>query len=426
MNDATSPPTTTSSAARAAVAGGWRHSLLRRAVLASLERLEHGRLRIFDGQDEFEFGDDSADVVTIEGAGPGFWTAVALDGDMGAAESYMNGDLQCSDLTALVRLFIRNRAALERIDSGFARVRHWVRDALRFAMRNSRRGSRRNIAAHYDLGNDMFRLFLDSNMMYSSAVFPREDATLEEAARYKNELVCAKLDLCADDHLLEIGTGWGGLAIHAARTSGCRVTTTTVSRRQFELATARVREAGLDDRIDVLLQDYRDLDGQYDKLVSIEMLEAVGHEYYDEYFAKCSELLRSDGLMVLQTITMNEQNYLRARDHVDFIKKYIFPGGCLPSISAITNCLRDVTDMNVAHISDIGRHYERTLQCWRERFEAAHEQIRQLGYDERFVRMWRYYLQYCEAAFAERVIGDAQLVLFKPGNRRADLAGIAL
>lgn len=418
MND---PSTTAASEPAGRALGAYR-----RGVFATLARIragtltvgENGRTRVFGTAAE---GEPDAEIVIRD---PHFFRDVVLAGDLGAAESFMHGDFDCPDLTALVRLFIRNREALEGLDGGLAGLRRMLRDAIRFMARNSRRGSRRNIAAHYDLGNDLFRLFLDDNMMYSSAIFEHEDSTLEEASRLKNDLICRKLELGPDDHLLEIGTGWGGFAIQAARDYGCRVTTTTISRRQHELAVERVREAGLQDRVTLLTRDYRDLDGEYDKLVSIEMLEAVGYEYYDTYFAQCSRLLKPNGLMCLQTITINEQAYQRARGHVDFIKKYIFPGGCLPSLGAIADSLRRATDMNVAHVAEIGAHYARTLQHWRTRFNGAVDRVLRCGYDERFVRMWQYYLHYCEAGFLERVIGDVQMVLFKPQNRRADITGI--
>ena len=417
----------------AAKAPSRNYDFYRRRLFEALQRIERGRLIVSENGVVSTFGAPTGDVLSaadpearITIVEPVFYREVVLDGALGAAESFMNDHMRCEDLTALVRLFICNAGALEGIDGAFSAPKRWARDAFRFLARNTRRGSRRNIAAHYDLGNDLFRLFLDPNLMYSSAVYPSDGSTLDVASAYKNDLLCRKLALQPDDHLLEIGTGWGGFALQAARDYGCRVTTTTVSEEQFKLAMARIIEAGLSDRVTVLKSDYRDLTGQFDKIVSIEMLEAVGHEYFDTYFEKCSALLRDDGLMCLQTITMNEQNYLRARDHVDFIKKYIFPGGCLPSLGAICQSLGRVSDLNVMHVTDIASHYARTLRDWGERFGYALDQVRALGYDERFVRMWRYYLHYCEAGFLERVIGDVQMVLFKPGNRRAPIIAHSL
>ncbi len=419
MNDATP-------AAHTKRAGKRNYDFYRRRLFDALGRLETGRLTVTENGVVSTFGDDDSLTAAIEVTDPVFYREVGLSGALGAGESYMNGHMRSPDLTSLVRLFIINAKVLEGIDGALATPKRLLIDAFRFVAKNTRRGSRRNIAAHYDLGNDLFRLFLDENMMYSSAVYPTGEADLEVAARYKNDLICQKLDLGPSDHLLEIGTGWGGFAIQAARDYGCKVTTTTVSHQQYELACERVAEAGLQDRITLLETDYRDLTGKFDKIVSIEMLEAVGHQFYDTYFEKCSALLHDHGLMCLQTITMNEQNYAQARDHVDFIKKYIFPGGCLPSVGRICQSLGSVTDLNVMHVTDIASHYAQTLRDWSERFSATLDRVRAQGYDERFVRMWRYYLHYCEAGFIERVIGDVQMVLFKPGNRRAPIIAHSL
>jgi cyclopropane-fatty-acyl-phospholipid synthase len=256
-------------------------------------------------------------------------------------------------------------------------------------------------------------------MMYSSAVYPRAEADLEEAAEHKLDLLCRQLELSADDHLLEIGTGWGGLAVHAAKLYGCRVTTTTISREQYERACQRVRDEGLEDRVTLLLKDYRELEGQYDKLVSVEMIEAVGHQFYSNYFEKCSSLLKPKGLMAIQAITMVDQRYEQARDSVDFIKRYIFPGGCLPSVEVISKHLREDTDMQMVHLRDITEHYADTLRDWRVRFFDRIEDVRRMGFDETFIRMWEFYLCYCEGGFRERVIGTVQLTFAKPGYRFA-------
>ena len=284
--------------------------------------------------------------------------------------------------------------------------------------RNSRAGSRRNIAAHYDLGNEFFRSFLDETLMYSAATFEHEQQSLHDAQVARLDRICRKLELGPDDHLLEIGTGWGGLALHAARHFGCRVTTTTISREQWTLARERVREAGLGDRVEVLCEDYRDLTGTYDKLVSIEMIEAIGHQYYDTYFAKCSELLAPHGAMLLQAITIADQRYERARRSVDFIQRYIFPGSCIPSVAALSSSIARASDLRLFHLDDIGPHYATTLAHWRQNLRANLARVRSLGYGEEFIRMWEYYFCYCEGGFMERVIGDVQMLLVKPGNRR--------
>lgn len=280
--------------------------------------------------------------------------------------------------------------------------------------------SRANIAAHYDLGNAMFETFLDPTMMYSSAVFPRPEASLEEASRHKLDRICQQLELKPSDHLLEIGTGWGGMAIHAAKHYGCRVTTTTISKEQFEYAQARVAAEGLQDRVILLLEDYRDLTGEYDKLVSIEMIEAVGHTYYDSYFRQCARLLKPQGLMLLQAITMADQRYELARKRVDFIQKYIFPGGALPSVTAILDKLTGKTDLRLINLDDITPHYAETLKRWRQNFLAARARLHELGYDEAFVRLWDFYFCYCEDGFRERAIGTVHMLLAKPGYRQPD------
>jgi cyclopropane-fatty-acyl-phospholipid synthase len=286
--------------------------------------------------------------------------------------------------------------------------------------RNTRDGARKNISAHYDLGNDFFRLFLDPTMMYSAALFPTDKTTLEEASIAKLEELCQQLELTSGDHLLEIGTGWGGMAIHAARKYGCRVTTTTISREQYEYACARVREEGLQDRVTVLCEDYRNLRGSFDKLVSIEMIEAVGHDFYSSYFQRCSQLLKPEGKMVIQAITIADQRYAAARDSVDFIQRYIFPGGSLPSVSVIADHLARDTDMQMIHLRDITRDYALTLAHWRERFLQAQSAVRDMGFDQTFMRMWEFYLAYCEGGFRERIIGTVQLAFAKPGYRFVD------
>lgn len=330
----------------------------------------------------------------------------------------MDGHWRCNDLVALVRLLVRNRDLLDGMETGSAKLGSWVMKALHALRRNTRSGSRRNIAAHYDLGNDLFSLFLDDNLMYSSAVFETPDDSLEQAQTRKLQRICEKLDLQPDDHLVEIGTGWGGMALHAARHFGCRVTTTTISREQHALASQRVAEAGLGDRITVLLEDYRDLQGHYDKLVSIEMIEAIGHQYLETYLETCSRLLKADGLALIQAITIEDHRYQKALGSVDFIKRHIFPGSFIPSVSAIASAAAASSDLRLVNLEDIGPSYALTLNHWRQRFIAKLGHVRSLGYDERFIRMWEFYLCYCEGGFIERSIGDAQLLFARPGNRR--------
>ncbi len=401
--------------------GRWLARRARAGVLALLAELREGRLHLREAGGEQVFGDPEAEpglVARVDIHDPRCFSDIALGGTVGVAEAYMAGDFDCDDPTALVRLFVRNREVMERMEGGAARLIMPLLRLAHYFNRNTHRGSRRNIAAHYDLGNPFFRLFLDPTMMYSSAIYPREDASLEEAAVYKLDEICRKLDLGPADHLLEIGTGWGGLAVHAAEHYGCRVTTTTLSAEQYTLARERVAAAGLEDRVEVLQRDYRDLHGQYDKLVSVEMFEAVGYRFFDTFFRQCATLLKPAGQMLLQTITIADQQFDQARRSVDFIQRYIFPGGCLPSVAAIAGAVSRASDLRIVGLDDIGPHYARTLRDWRERFHANLLEVRRLGYPEPFVRMWDWYLCYCEGGFLERAIGDVQLVLAKPRNQR--------
>jgi cyclopropane-fatty-acyl-phospholipid synthase len=333
---------------------------------------------------------------------------------MGAAESYLDGWWITNDLTALVRLFLRNRHIADGFERGIAGLARPLRKLWHALRRNTRRGSRRNIHAHYDLGNEFFAEFLDETLTYSCGIFERPDATLREASEAKYDRICRKLGLHADDHVLEIGTGWGGFALHAAGRYGCRVTTTTISAEQHALATRRIAEAGLADRVTVLAQDYRDLSGTFDKLVSIEMIEAVGHHYYNDFFAKCASLLKRGGAMALQAITIADARYERARREVDFIKRYVFPGSCIPSVSALSRAWTRVTDFRLADVEDITAHYVITLRQWRENFVAHWDRIRDQGFRDEFRRLWEFYFCYCEGGFAERALGDVQLVLVRP------------
>jgi cyclopropane-fatty-acyl-phospholipid synthase len=396
-------------------------------LLGQLRKIRDGRLRLIDADLVETFGtitEAAPFEVTIRVRNPRFYSDVVFAGTLGSGEAYMNDYWRCDNLTGLVRLMVINRDLMNDVDSGWSRL---SAPLLRFAHwlnRNDKSGSRRNIAAHYDLGNEFFALFLDETMAYSCAIFADANNSLLDASRAKFDAACSKLALKPGQHLLEIGTGWGGLAIHAARHYGCRVTTTTISREQFDFARERVARANLSDRITLLLEDYRDLRGQYDALVSIEMIEAVGHDYVDTYFKRCSELLRPSGAMLLQAITIRDQFYEQARRSVDFIKRFIFPGSFIPSIEVLVQAVARSTDLKVLHLEDIGPHYARTLKAWRERFMARQTEVRALGYPERFVRMWEYYLCYCEGGFEERQLGDVQMLLTKPRSRRAAIATV--
>lgn len=396
--------------------------LARRAVHRHLRALRHGRLHIQDALGTAVFGQTSGPAAidaSVRIHDLTAWLDIASGGTIGAGEAWMAGKFSSNDLLAAMRLLVINREAMDGLESGMARFGSTLLRLAHWRHRNTRAGSRRNIHAHYDLGDELFSLFLDPAMMYSAAVFPHAGATLEEASLHKLDLICRKLELKAGDHLLEIGTGWGGLAIHAARHHGCRVTTTTISENQFRFAQRRVQEAGLADRIAVLSQDYRDLQGQFDKLVSVEMIEAVGHRFVDQYFRICSERLKPAGRMLLQSITIADRYHERARHAVDFIQKYIFPGGALPSMTSISSAVSRMTDLQLTHMQEIGLDYARTLHIWRERFLQRLPEVRRLGYPDEFIRMWEWYLLYCEAGFMERAIGTVQLVFDKPDCRLA-------
>jgi cyclopropane-fatty-acyl-phospholipid synthase len=388
--------------------------LAERTLRARLAQLEHGRLTIVDGARRDTYGRATprcALHATLQVRDRRFFTEAAFGGSVGAGESFMAGDWTVDDLTALVRILLVNRGLLDGLDGGWSRLAEPARRVLHAASRNTREGSRRNIAAHYDIGNDFFELFLDPTMMYSCAVYEREDMTLEQAQVAKLDRICRKLDLKPSDHLLEIGTGWGALALHAAQHYGCRVTTTTISRQQHARARERIDAAGLADRITLRLDDYRDLDGRYDKLVSVEMIEAVGHQYFDTFFRRCSELLAPGGTMLLQAITIDDRQYAAARDSVDFIKRHIFPGCCIPSVTALAESMARASTLRIVDLEDIGPHYATTLAAWRRNLFANAEQVRARGYPEALLRMWHFYLSYCEGGFAERALGDVQIVL---------------
>ena len=405
--------------------------LCRKLLLGKLAGLRHGSLRLIEGAGEgADFG--AADAPGQSGAelrsllqvhDDLLYPKVVFGGAIGAAEAYIAGAWSTDDLVRLQRLFLRNRETLEGLDRGFGRLSKPFHLLAQLLRANSRTGSRRNIEAHYDLSNEFFSLFLDSRRMYSSAVYPTAGSSLEEAQETKLDRLCRKLELAPADHLLEIGTGWGGFAIFAASRYGCRVTTTTISREQFQYARAQVREAGLEERVTVLLEDYRDLRGNFDKLVSIEMIEAVGHEYLDGFFRVCADRLAPHGLMALQAITIADRHYAAARRSVDFIQRYVFPGSAIPSYGSLAAAIGRTGDLQVVHVEDIGPHYATTLREWRRRFLAQKGAVKALGFSERFVRLWEYYLCYCEAGFLERATGDLQLVLAKSENRSAPLLG---
>jgi cyclopropane-fatty-acyl-phospholipid synthase len=396
--------------------------LARRVIFRLLGKVQRGSLTLVENGQDFSFG-EPARPATLQAAvtvhHPRFYRSLLLAGSRGLGEAYVAGWWSADDLTRVIRLLTLNLPLLEGSLGQWVKLVAPLYRFLQRPFRNTLAGSRANIAAHYDLGNDFYALFLDETMTYSCGIFEEESSTLEEASLAKYDRICRKLALDPGDQVLEIGSGWGGFAIHAAGRYGCRVTTTTISQAQYDLARERIAAAGLTDRVTLLLKDYRHLEGAYDKLVSIEMIEAVGYEYLDTFFRACSEHLKDDGLMCLQAITIADQVFDRYRRSHDFIRSHVFPGSCLTSISAMTASLARATDLRLIHLEDITPHYARTLRLWRERFFANLDKVRALGYPESFIRLWEFYLCYCEGGFAERYIGDVQLVLAKPGYREA-------
>jgi cyclopropane-fatty-acyl-phospholipid synthase len=382
-------------------------AILARMRAGSVEIVEDGVSR------RYGKGEPSAKVIVRS---PRVWAEV-LRGSRGLAESYADGLWDSPDPADVIRVCALNIEPFDRLRRRLAPLRAPLRRALGVGRHNTRERSRQAIAAHYDRGNEMFELMLDPTMTYSCGFFESPDATLEEASLAKLDRVCSKLGLGPDDHVLEIGTGWGSFAIHAAGRYGCRVTTTTLSRQQLDYATRAVRKAGLEDRVTLLFEDYRDLRGRYDKLVSIEMIEAVGWREFPTFFERCSELLEPDGTMLLQAIAIDDRAYGVEKDSASFIRQIIFPDGCLPSVEVIARCVAGHTDLRFLDLEDISAHYVPTLRAWRDNLEANTTELGRRGYDEKFQRLWRFYLAYCEAGFAERRIRDVQVLLAKPEFR---------
>ncbi len=397
---------------------GILHKIARNLVLKALSAVRQGRIILVDSDQRREFGDPDARLsATVRVTHPDFFRRVAFGGTIAAGEAYMDGLWNCSDLTSLIRIMVRNQEAQQELEGGLARIAGPLRRLLHRLNDNTRSGSRKNIAAHYDLGNDFYRLFLDPTMAYSCGIFERDDSTLEEASATKFDRICRKLGLAPGMQVLEIGTGWGGFAIHAALHYGCHVTTTTISRQQHDHSAERIAAEGLGNQITLLQQDYRDLTGSFDRLVSIEMIEAVGHRHLPTYFRTCAERLKPDGAALIQAITMPDHLYDRYLDAPDFISRYIFPGCCCPSLHAISDAVARSTDLRLNNLEDLSPHYARTLREWRNAFHANLEHVRGMGFDDRFIRMWEFYLCYCEGGFAERFTGVVQLLFSKPGYR---------
>jgi len=393
----------------------------RSLVFKMMSNIRDGQLTLNEKTGSHTFGNDDTLKVNITVHSPLFYSKVLFGGSIGAGESYIDGLWEVDNLTDLARLMVLNMELLDKMERGLAWLvypAHLFGHAMRS---NSREKAKKNIISHYDLGNEMYGSFLDETMMYSSAIYPDSDSTLEVASVNKLETICRKLDLKPGDEVVEIGSGWGGFAIHAAKNYGCHVTTTTISDAQFEEAAKRIQREGLENRVSLLKKDYRDLSGTFDKLVSIEMIEAVGHKYLPTFFNKCGSLLKNNGIMLLQAITIADQKYQQYIRSVDFIQKHIFPGGCLPSNRRMIELISEKTDMVVRNIEDFGLDYAKTLYDWRSRFNNSFPSLKKYGYDEKFRRLWEFYLCYCEGGFRERSISVVHLVATKPNNRQFSL-----
>jgi len=393
-------------------------TFFKKIILKKFEQLKFGFLIISDGDEEYRFGDVGSKLkANVQIFSPEFYVFMGSGGLLGVTESYTAGYWQSNNLVSLIRIVIQNKDVMNQLDSGWARLFKPVNNYIHKLRQNSLEGSKKNILAHYDLSNEFYQLWLDETMTYSCGVFNNKSSTLQEASVEKLDRICRKLQLTDGDSVLEIGTGWGSFAIHAAKHYGCKVTTTTISDAQYELAKERINQEDLTDRVTLLKDDYRKLTGQYDKIVSIEMIEAVGHEYVPVFFKTVSSLLKDDGLFVMQGITYNDQNFDVYKNSVDFIKKYIFPGSCLISVSQVTETMKNYTDLSIVHLEDITVHYAKTLKLWRENFQSSISSIKGLGFSSAFIKMWDLYFVYCEAGFRERHIGDYQFVFSKPGAR---------
>ena len=393
-------------------------SIFKSGLLKKFQGLKTGNILVYDGNDDFSFGDSgSNEKVVVNIHSQEFYVMVGSGGALGLAEAYMAGYWSSDNVVKLFQIILRNREILLSLEKGFAKLIKPINRMIHRSRQNTLQGSKKNIVAHYDLSNEFYKLWLDPTMTYSCAFFNDESATLEDASIEKLDRICRKLDLSGNDSVLEIGTGWGSFSIHAAKKYGCKVTTTTISDAQYEYARSRIKEEGLESKITLINKDYRELDGEYDKIVSIEMIEAVGYEYIPEFFSKLSSLLKRNGFIALQGITYNDQNFHVYKDSVDFIKKYIFPGSCLISISQITDVIKKDTDLAMIDMEDITKHYAITLNRWRKNFVDVLPKIKEMGYSQAFINMWEFYFLYCEAGFLERNIGDVQLIFAKSESR---------
>ena len=392
----------------------------RKIILGYFKEIKEGQITVKENSDHMIFGEVTPKFpvkATIEVQNSRMYMDIAAKGLNGSADAFIKGWWTCDNLTNLVRIFTRNRDTANKFESGIANLAIWALKLSHSCRRNNLKESLRNIHAHYDLGNEFFSTFLDDTRMYSCAIFTKPESSLHEASITKIDRICKKLNLSPADHLLEIGTGWGGFALYAAKNYGCRITSTTISQEQFIFSENLIKKNGLQDQVTILKKDFRELEGQFDKLVSIEMIEAIGHRLYKTFFQKCGQLLKPEGLLAIQAITITDNLFHESKDFIDFIKQYIFPGSCIPSISALCSAASS-SDIKLFHLEDITPHYARTLKEWRTNFLQNKSRVKNLGFTNPFIRLWLFYLCYCEGGFIERQIGNVQMVFTKPLCRR--------
>ncbi|MDC0430026.1 cyclopropane-fatty-acyl-phospholipid synthase family protein [Candidatus Thioglobus sp.] len=391
-------------------------SFFKRILFKKLKGLKTGELTIVDGSEIHVFGAPKSELkATLTVSSQEFYVFLGSGGTNGAAEAFTAGYWSADNLVQLIQLIIRNKKTMEGLESGLARLTNPITKIIHRLRQNTLKGSKSNILAHYDLSNDFYKLWLDSTMTYSSGIFLNKKSSMLDASVEKLDRLCRKLNLNSSDHVLEIGTGWGSFATHAAKNYGCKVTTTTISDNQFKYVAELISKENLDNQITLLNKDYRELEGVFDKVVSIEMIEAVGADFVPGFFEKASSLLKTNGLMALQGITYNDPDFNAYKNSVDFIRKYIFPGSCLISLSQVEKAIKEKTDLIMVDSEDITLHYARTLELWRKDFENVLPQVRELGFSDPFIRIWIFYLVYCEAGFLENLIGDFQFIFAKPG-----------
>jgi cyclopropane-fatty-acyl-phospholipid synthase len=394
----------------------WLDKRCRNLVLGVFSKFTYGQLEVVEGSEHSYFPISCGDDVIkakIHIHDISVYRDFVKGGSIGAAEAFIGGKWSSPNLTNVIRLLAKAQQQTDSIESNKSWLNKFKNTIAHWQNRNTQSGSKRNILAHYDLGNELYTRFLDPEMMYSSAIYPTETSTLDEAQRFKLDTICQRLSLTEEDHLLEIGTGWGGLAIYAATHYGCKVTTTTISDAQFDYAKSRIDKLGLTEKITLLKKDYRELSGSYDKVVSIEMIEAVGYDFLPSFFKQCNDRLKVGGKLLIQSITIADQRFTHYKNNVDFIQRYIFPGGFLPSISVLAQHLTEYSELVIESLDDIGLDYAKTLSHWRDNFLASWSTISTLGYDETFKRLWLYYLAYCEGAFLERSTSTVHLVARK-------------